>query len=187
MLPTPCRLNIATIFKGISRGMGKSLELQPPMSTKSRPTLYMIGPLRDGALECRRGGDLLRFDPRTAEFGVLAREAYIRTFMIVRPLPSAGQAQLWSIFSRNVGEALNTLYLCPVCGYDRLEDQPENFAICPSCGTEFGYDDAFASHAELRAKWLRSGALWWSTVDAHPENWDPQQQVAALNRCSTVP
>src|ERR1017187_7282190 len=47
------------------------------------------------------------------------------------------------------------MYLCSVCGYDRLEDPPKNFTICPSCGTEFGYDDAFASHAELRAKWLR--------------------------------
>lgn len=72
------------------------------------------------------------------------------------------------------------MYLCPVCGYDRLEDPPKIFIICPSCGTEFGYDDAFSSHAELRAKWLRSGALWWSTVDPRPENWDPQQQVEAV-------
>jgi hypothetical protein len=50
------------------------------------------------------------------------------------------------------------MYLCPVCGYDRLEDPPGTFTICPSCGTEFGYDDAFASHAELRAKWLQNGA-----------------------------
>jgi hypothetical protein len=39
MLPTPYRLNIATIFKGISSGMGKSLDLQVPMSTKGGPTL----------------------------------------------------------------------------------------------------------------------------------------------------
>jgi hypothetical protein len=36
---------------------------------------------------------------------------------------------------------------------------------------------SFASHAELRAKWLRNGAQWWSTVDPKPEHWDPQQQV----------
>jgi hypothetical protein len=70
--------------------------------------------------------------------------------------------------------------LCPVCGYDRLEDPPQNFAIRPSCGTEFRYDDAFASHADLRAKWLRNGAQWWSTVDPKPEHWDPQHQVDAV-------
>jgi len=72
------------------------------------------------------------------------------------------------------------MYLCPVCGYDRLEEPPADFCICPSCGTEFGYDDYFSSHAELRAKWLRNDAHWWSTVDACPENWDPQQQVEAV-------
>jgi hypothetical protein len=72
------------------------------------------------------------------------------------------------------------MYLCPVCGYERLEDPPKDFTICPSCGTEFGYDDAFSSHAELRAKWLRNGAPWWSRVDPRPENWDPQQQVDAV-------
>jgi hypothetical protein len=72
------------------------------------------------------------------------------------------------------------MHLCPVCGYDPLEDPPENFIICPSCGTEFGYDDAFASHADLRPKWLRNGAQWWSTVDPKPEHWDPQQQVDAV-------
>jgi pyocin large subunit-like protein len=59
-----------------------------------RADAFMIGPLRDGAMECRRGGDLLRFDPRTAEFGVLAVGGNIRTFMIVRPLPSARQTAL---------------------------------------------------------------------------------------------
>jgi hypothetical protein len=71
------------------------------------------------------------------------------------------------------------MYLCPVCGFDRLEDPPKNFVICASCGTEFGYDDAFCSHTELRVKWLRGGAQWRSTVDARPENWDPLQQVDA--------
>src|ERR1039458_3872664 len=69
------------------------------------------------------------------------------------------------------------MYLCSVCGYDRLEDPPKNFTICPSWGTEFGYDDAFASSAELRAKWLRNGAQWWSTVDPKPEHWDPRKKV----------
>jgi len=70
--------------------------------------------------------------------------------------------------------------LCPVCGYDRLSEPPQDFTICPSCGTEFGYDDACASHAQLRRTWLQNGAQWWSPVDARPNNWDPFLQVAAV-------
>jgi hypothetical protein len=29
----------------------------------------------------------------------------------------------------------------------------------------------------LKAKWLRDGAQWWSTVDPKPEHSDPKQQV----------
>lgn len=72
------------------------------------------------------------------------------------------------------------MQICPVCGYDRLTEPPLNFTICPSCGTEFEYDDAFASHAELRANWLRNGAPWWSPVDPRPDNWDPYLQADAV-------
>jgi len=69
---------------------------------------------------------------------------------------------------------------CPVCGYDRLTEPPVDFTICPSCGTEFGYDDAFITHSQLRDKWLRNGAQWWSPVDPRPDNWDPYLQVDAV-------
>ena len=49
---------------------------------------FMMAPLREGALECTRNGDLVRFDPRTDEFGVLTRDGHLATFMILRPLPS---------------------------------------------------------------------------------------------------
>jgi hypothetical protein len=49
---------------------------------------FMIGPLRDGALECNREGDLIRFDPRTKEFGVLATQGHVATFMVLTMLPS---------------------------------------------------------------------------------------------------
>ena len=72
------------------------------------------------------------------------------------------------------------MHTCPVCGYPKLSEPPRNFTICPSCGTEFEYDDAFASHVELRSAWLRNGAKWWSPVDPSPENWDPYLQVDAV-------
>lgn len=72
------------------------------------------------------------------------------------------------------------MYTCPVCGYDKLSEAPLDFTICPSCGTEFEYDDAFATHIQLRADWLRKGARWWSPVDPQPEGWDPYLQLSTL-------
>ena len=70
-------------------------------------------------------------------------------------------------------------YLCPVCGYG-MGEEPSNFNICPSCGTEFGYHDVNAPISELRANWLRFGAKWWSSADPQPEGWDPYLQVSNL-------
>lgn len=56
---------------------------------------FMAGSLRDGALECfRANGDLVRFDPRTEEFGILVTAGHIATFMIVQPLPGSRQTSL---------------------------------------------------------------------------------------------
>lgn len=69
--------------------------------------------------------------------------------------------------------------LCPVCGYE-MRDPPTDYNICPCCGTEFGYDDAYLTHDDLRVEWLRAGAPWWSPVDPKPENWDPFRQLNNL-------
>lgn len=75
--------------------------------------------------------------------------------------------------------------ICPVCGY-LLKWPPADFHICPSCGTEFGYDDAGRTHSELRAMWLRSGAEWWSPTTQRPEHWDAYLQLDNLiNRPNT--
>jgi hypothetical protein len=75
--------------------------------------------------------------------------------------------------------------ICPVCGY-LLKKRPINFHICPSCSTEFGYDDAGRTHAELRANWLREGAQWWSPTTPKPEHWDPYMQLDNLINRPTV-
>ena len=71
-------------------------------------------------------------------------------------------------------------YICPVCGYDELIAPPSDFMICPSCGTEFGYDDALTSHEELRSRWVAAGAKWWSTDTPPPPDWSPSAQLARL-------
>jgi hypothetical protein len=68
-------------------------------------------------------------------------------------------------------------YQCPVCGYDKLTRPPENHEICPSCGTEFGYDDVGLSYRELREEWLRDGAVWFSPVRLPPPGWNPFDQL----------
>ena len=86
-----------------------------------------------------------------------------------------------------------TLWICPVCGYDDF-DEPTwragssgSLDICPSCGTQFGYDDAAGGSQErrvevwsqLRERWKANGCKWWAEDDA-PENWDPQKQLDNL-------
>ena len=65
---------------------------------------------------------------------------------------------------------------CPVCGY-QMVNPPTDFHICPSCGTEFGYDDCGVSYESLRERWLASGPVWWSPVDPVPDSWSPSQQL----------
>lgn len=76
-----------------------------------------------------------------------------------------------------------TRFNCPVCGYDKL-DEPAydqhgcaSFEICPSCGTEFGYDDSSKEHDRLREEWKRQGMKWWSDSARPPADWDPGAQL----------
>lgn len=71
-------------------------------------------------------------------------------------------------------------YLCPVCGFDQLEDPPVNDEICPSCGTHFGYHDATRPHQELTLKWIFDGMPWRSPVERPPLNWNPRNQLANI-------
>ena len=75
-------------------------------------------------------------------------------------------------------------YICPVCGYPELSLPPEDYTICPSCGTEFGYDDFALTprdvdrrHAELRREWFERGASWFDPSTPPPLGWDPVEQL----------
>jgi len=71
-------------------------------------------------------------------------------------------------------------YQCPVCGYDRMSESPKDFAICPCCGVEFGYDDFECSHSELRSQWISKGMPWFSQYTLAPQNWNPYLQLAQI-------
>jgi hypothetical protein len=67
---------------------------------------------------------------------------------------------------------------CPVCGYSELRTPAENHSICPSCGTEFGYDDFAQTHRSLRNQWLASGPYWFSSNTPPPfPAWNGFRQV----------
>jgi hypothetical protein len=101
--------------------------------------------------------------------------------------------------------------MCPVCCYSGFagpayEADAPTFALCPCCGTEFGFDDdpsacgidhvtshagkhdprdpeyRAMAHATLRARWQHGGMRWWSTTEPAPEGWDAWAQVAAMKR-----
>jgi hypothetical protein len=68
-------------------------------------------------------------------------------------------------------------YACPVCLYPKMEEPPEKHAICPCCGTQFGYDDCTKTLIQLRWDWIRDGARWFDEATTPPANWDPYKQV----------
>lgn len=68
-------------------------------------------------------------------------------------------------------------YECPVCAFAGLDEPPAYFTICPSCGTEFGYQDILRGHDELRSEWIATGPRWQSSVIAAPPQWNGLEQL----------
>ena len=70
---------------------------------------------------------------------------------------------------------------CTVCGWPHLPRSPllQDHLICPCCGTQFGYNDALRSHAELRRQWVDDGARWFSRIISAPEGWNALRQLLA--------
>lgn len=68
-------------------------------------------------------------------------------------------------------------YDCPVCGYDKLNEPPADWTICPCCRTEFGYSDATRSYNELRVAWIDEGARWLSKRVEKPFGWLASEQL----------
>jgi len=74
-----------------------------------------------------------------------------------------------------------TYYTCPICGFDRMTDAPEDLNICPCCGTEFGSDTYVYSTPELRARWIANGMQWFSSYVRPSKKWNPVQQLINAN------
>lgn len=74
---------------------------------------------------------------------------------------------------------------CPVCLYPDMPYPPNEYNICPCCGTEFGSDDAFLTHAQLRDRWVLNGAPWFFREP--PANWSPWIQLLIGGHPESVP
>lgn len=70
-------------------------------------------------------------------------------------------------------------FTCPVCYFAALQEPATPYNICDCCGTEFGVDDEFRSHAELRAAWIHAGARWFFRTP--PVGWNPWAQLYSAN------
>lgn len=55
---------------------------------------------------------------------------------------------------------------------------PEDYHICPCCGTEFGNDDIEYSYEELRYDWIIRGAQWF--YGQPPAGWNAWAQLATV-------
>jgi hypothetical protein len=78
------------------------------------------------------------------------------------------------------------MYTCPVCFYDRLRHPPDDYIICPSCGTEFGYTDFNVSHALLRDRWIMEGLQWHSRVIQPPAGWSGREQLRRAGHLADI-
>lgn len=82
------------------------------------------------------------------------------------------------------GSKKKIIYICPVCGYDKLSEPPydkfgdPSYEICPCCGFEFGYDDLNLGfdYKTYRGIWIGNGAKWFSEEEK-PNEWDLERQL----------
>jgi len=76
-------------------------------------------------------------------------------------------------------------YICPVCGFPKLEEDPNyiaSFEICPSCFFQFRVDDDDKGYTyeQYRQKWILEGMIWGGGHSKPPAGWDPKEQLKNL-------
>ena len=85
------------------------------------------------------------------------------------------------------------MYICPVCGYDKLAEEPydqdgnPSYEICNCCGFEFGFDDESEGNSfeSYRQKWIDDGVKWFSDK-AKPEAWDLKKQLENIKKADQL-
>lgn len=80
-------------------------------------------------------------------------------------------------------------YICPVCGFNDLEESPfdqqgtPSYEICSCCGFEFGFDGANNQivFTDFRHRWIKNGTQWF-IPKLKPKGWDFKSQLSNLNK-----
>jgi len=80
-------------------------------------------------------------------------------------------------------------YLCPVCGFNKLNEEPfskknePSYEICPCCGFEFGFngENNKRSFNDYRQRWIADGAIWFS-AEVKPKDWNYKKQLENLDK-----
>ncbi len=148
-------------------------------------SIFPSDPVTPRARRCKRNqGDLIRYDPITDEFGMVAANGMIRTdYKLVRckDLPPSvprkrchtdGAPVSARVHLGAVSEGTGS-----VCGFEMSYAAKDN-NICRCCGTEFGYDDHNLSYSDLRLEWIENGARWWDDdLSRQPLTWSASIQV----------
>ncbi len=79
------------------------------------------------------------------------------------------------------------LYMCSVCGWDRLTGPPydrngnPSYEICCCCGFEFGFDDLSngLTFNSYRTAWIDRGMPWFNPSDK-PPMWNAGVQLGRV-------
>ena len=83
--------------------------------------------------------------------------------------------------------------ICPVCGYDGLDEPPYNeygdpsHEICSCCGFEYGFHDGFRNYTfkVYRKEWIEGGFNFnWD--EDEPDNWNEEQLKKQLKNIKKV-
>lgn len=78
--------------------------------------------------------------------------------------------------------------ICPVCGYEGLEEEPydcdgnPSYGICDCCGFEFGFDDLSngKTFEKYRREWIEGGAKWF-VAEKRPSGWNVKEQLSNID------
>ncbi|MBK9274158.1 MAG: hypothetical protein IPM49_06430 [Flavobacteriales bacterium] len=85
------------------------------------------------------------------------------------------------------------LCICPVCGYDNLEQPPfsssgfPTYETCSCCGFEFGFTDESEkwTYEAYRERWIQEGCFFKYAPD-RPKNWSVEQAMLQLHNLERV-
>ena len=90
-------------------------------------------------------------------------------------------------------EELKLLKICPVCGYDQLDEPPydeygfPSYEVCSCCGFEYGFDDGSRGYTfeKYRKEWIDKGYKYFNKLK-EPPMWGYTKLIEQLKNINKV-